>query len=95
MTPISELLNLCKCGIQIEINIHRDYYMSASDALDELNGEEDQWKSETDLDVWQKMIDTDTIISIQAYPDTPIGFYRIYHYDIDMAIQRMIEILKS
>lgn len=95
MTKIQQLISLCKCGITIEINAHRDYYMTAEQCLDEIDGEEGMWQSETDPKVWRQMIETDTIISIQAYPNTPVSFHRIYHYDVDAAIDRMIELLNS
>lgn len=32
---------------------------------------------------------------IPCYPRNSVGFYSIYHYDIDLAIDEMIEIIKS
>ena len=33
---------------------------------------------------------SNTVVEIQAYPDTPIGSYRVIHYDIDKAIDIML-----
>lgn len=41
------------------------------------------------------MKDFDTIIEIHFYPDTPVGFYKIFHYDLDMAIDEALLILKD
>lgn len=32
------------------------------------------------------MIETNTIVELQFYPDTPIGFYRVYYCDLDAAL---------
>ncbi len=91
MTPISELLSLCKAEVLIEMNEGKNCYLSAADFL----SENEDWKEETGEEIWQAMIEKNVVISIQAYPNTPVGFYRIYHYDIDKAIDKMIEVLKN
>lgn len=53
------------------------------------------FKEETGEDVIKKIIETDTIVELQFYPNSPIGFYKIYHYDVDKAIDKAIEILKK
>ena len=37
-------------------------------------------------EVYEEMKKNNTIVEIQAYPKTPIGSYRLFHYDIDKAI---------
>ena len=35
------------------------------------------------------------IIDLQFYPDTPVGFYRILHFDLNEAINEGLKILNS
>ena len=44
-------------------------------------------------EVYEKMIELNTIIELQFYPDTPIGSYKIYHYDLEMAIDEALTII--
>lgn len=86
MKLFKEICGMCKCSVSITVNAHRDIYESVEVYLDEKAGE-------ILPDVLSKMIETDTLIEVQAYPDTPIGFYIVRHYDIDMALQEMRDIL--
>jgi len=93
MSNLNELIGLCKACVAIEINDHKSVYTSVAEHMNEHPACE--FLHEIEPDVLQKMIDTDTVIDIQFYPDTPIGFYKIYHYDIDMAIDMAIDIIKK
>ena len=42
-----------------------------------------------------KIIELNTIVELQFYPDSPIGFYKIYHYDIEMAVDDAIKIINN
>jgi hypothetical protein len=88
---IKRLLARCKCGVFITVNQHRDYYKTATDKLGELECMEcpPQYTPE----VKARMIETDTIIELQFYPDTPIGSYSVYHYDLDTALDCALECL--
>ena len=39
------------------------------------------------------MIETDTIVVLQFYPDTPIGSYSIWHHDLDAALDAALSCL--
>lgn len=85
---IKWLFDNCKCSVMIEQNMHRDYYEKAEDSLKNID-------HEIAPDVVKKMIELDTIIRVQAYPDTPIGFYVCYHYDLDSALDYVIDGVKQ
>lgn len=89
---LKELMSLCKCSVSIEINPHRDYYESVSDELNKLQDSDIQ---EIDKEVIGEMILTDTFIRVQAYPDTPIGFYMAIHFDLDTAINIVLNGIKN
>jgi hypothetical protein len=91
MDKLKYLLSHCKCGIFITVNEHRDIYQSVQDALEEIDARD----PEISDDVRKKMIETDTIINIHFYPLTPIGFYDIYHYDLEMALDDALSCFKE
>lgn len=85
---LKELLSLCKCGVFLTVNEHRDYYFTAEEALDEAKGRE--CPPEIDTAVRAQMIALNTIVTIQFYPDTPIGSYEIWHHDLDAALDQCL-----
>lgn len=92
MDGFKRLLARCKCGVFLIVNEHRNYYETAAQKLDELAAME--CPPEIDEAVRRVMIETDTIVSLQFYPDTPIGSYSIYHYDVDAAIEQAMRCFK-
>ena len=96
MDKLKELLSLCKNSVTVSVNQHRDYYESVEDHLKNLYslGNED-YKEEIDEDVLNEMIRTNTIVSVQAYPRTAIGFYRVHHYDLQTAIELVLKEVKE
>lgn len=90
MDKLKKLLARCKCGVHLTINDHRDIYKPAAEALDDLAacGFDD-----IAPEVRQKMIETDTIIDLHFYPDTPVGFYKVLHYDLDAALDEALACL--
>ena len=105
MSNISELIQLCRAGVYIGVdnhkapftlmcNQHKDYYQDPEHYIRDLTpgGEE---LDEVPRDVIEEMIKRDTIIELQFYPRTPVGFYKIYHYDIDAAIEQALEIARK
>lgn len=93
MDKLQKLLGKCKCGFHLTVNQHRDYYQTAEEALKEKEGYE--CPPEIEPEVRQAMIDKNIIVDLQVYPDTPIGSYNIYHYDLEAAIDEALECLDS
>ena len=84
---LKKLMSLCKCGVHVDINPHRDFYESVEQYAEcALAGGDDEINPE----VFKKMIETDTFVQVQCYPNTPIGFYQTFHYDIDAALDEAI-----
>lgn len=86
------LQSKCKCGIFIEINSHRDYCETVQHHIDDMP---EGRASDLDSDILLEMIARDTIIDLQFYPNTPIGFYNILHYDIEMALDEALALLED
>lgn len=93
MDKLQLLISKCKCGIFIEINTYTNDYQSIGKKLDEY----DTLGLTDDLDpiIRNRMIETGTVVDIQFYPDTPVGFYKILHHNIDLALDEALNILKS
>jgi hypothetical protein len=85
MDKLKELLARCKCGVYVQVNVHRDVYETA-----------EQWWETQDIcgdslkftppEVRAEMIRLNTVVDVQFYPDTPVGFYRVAHHDLDAAL---------
>lgn len=93
MDKLKRIMELCKCGIHITINEHRDIYKTAEEALEDSKCLECPPEI-TDEDR-AEMIKRNTIIDVQVYPDTPIGFYVVYHWDIEKAFDEILDALQS
>ena len=85
MEKIEKLKDLCKSGFGIEVNHHNTFYESAEEHLS-------RSKESISDEVYNEMIATNTIYCVWFYPNTPIGFYNVYHYDLDKCLDRAIEI---
>lgn len=79
---LNKLIGICKGTVYITVNEHRNAYLSIEEHLRDL----DKQNEEINADVRKQIILQDTLIGIQFYPATPIGFYCIYHYDLGLAI---------
>jgi hypothetical protein len=93
MDKFKEILSRCKCGVFLVVNEHRNYHQAAKKRLEEL----DCLECPPDLApyVRKKMIELNTIVDLQFYPDTPVGSYSVYHYDLDAALDEALECLRT
>lgn len=84
-SKLARLIARCKAGVHLTVNEHRNYYESAEHRIDD-------WYAglecppTIDAETRRLMIETDTIVDLIFYPDTPIGSYHIVHYDLDHAL---------
>ena len=93
MDKLKKLLGRCKCGVFLTVNVHRNYYQSVESRLKDLSQRE--CPPEIDDVVIKQMVDSDTIIELQFYPDTPVGLYLIYHWDLDAILDQALECIKG
>ena len=85
---MEELLKLCKCGVYLNVNEHRDYYQTVEEFL-----KDSEELKDIEEDIYNKMVELDSIIRLQFYPTTPIGSYTLYHYDYSEIIKQAIKLL--
>lgn len=81
---LQELMDRCKAGVYLTVNEHRDFYETAQMYLARMDQQE--MPVQVEPDVREKMIATDTIVNLYFYPDTPVGFYDVYHYCVEGAL---------
>ena len=91
MNKLKELLIRCNSSVSITVNKHRDYYQSVEEHIEEQAFMDDELIEEIGSEVYEEMKNTNTIIEVQAYPNTPNGSYRLFHYDIDKAVDMMLK----
>lgn len=91
MEKLKKLQSLCKASISVYINEHKDDYSNAKEYIDsyrydeEINGISER--------VLQAMIETNTIIEVIFHPNTPVGYYKVWHYDLDLALDECLKII--
>jgi hypothetical protein len=88
MEKLNKLIQKCKCGVYITVNSHRDSYQTIEQYFESPIYQE--YLEDIDKDVFEKMKQTDTFIELQFYPDTPVGFYNVFHYDLEKAIDEAL-----
>lgn len=92
MSDLATLVSLCKCGVHVTVNRHRDFYEPIEKFLE--SGRGTDFSDMTD-DVRREMVARDTLIEVQFYMDTPIGFYLVYHFDVDAALAEAVKIARA
>jgi hypothetical protein len=86
---LEEIAGLCEISVTVLINPHRDNYQTVEEFLGNIDPDV------VSDDIRSNMVLTDTVVSVYCYPDTPIGFYVVHHYDISKALDEMLEILRG
>lgn len=89
MDKLKTLIERCICGVYLTINDHCTVYQSINEALIGYASEGFEIPSE----VQAKIVETDTLIDLQFYPDTPVGYFRVIHYDLDLALNEALKTL--
>jgi hypothetical protein len=86
---INRIVALTKCGVHIDINEHRNLYETVEQYLPRADD------LDLDPDVRRTMIDTDTVVEVISYPNTPVGHHIVYHHDLTAALTEMLRILEG
>lgn len=85
-----QLIQKCKCSVTVTVNQHRDYRESVQDYVNGLVLQ-NAADFEDFADVLPEMIKRDTIIDLHFYPDTSVGYFSVYHYDLIEALNAALE----
>lgn len=94
MDKLAELISKCKGPVYVDVNGHRGFYETVEQKWRNLCVLDEDLEKETPRDVVDKMIEADTIIEVHFYPETPVGFFHVFHWDLDQALTLALECLK-
>lgn len=89
---LKKLVSLCKGSVHITFNDHTTNYSTVEE---ELTGNFNGMYDDVHQDVKDEMIRRNTMVNVHFYPDTPIGFYNIMHYDLDTALDEALKVLEG
>lgn len=94
MEKLKELFELCSASVTLIHNEHKDLYLMVDEFLNE---QERNMGGPLDIEpeVRKFMIERNHMCTLRAYPDTPIGFYVVYHWDFLAAVDQMLVIVKG
>lgn len=96
MTPLSDkieqLVSSCKGSVSITFNDNTTNYESVEECL---NTDFTGLYKDLDEEVKAEMIKRNRMVEVHFYPNTPVGFYHVTHYDLEMAIDQALEILEK
>ena len=89
---IERLVDLCEGEVIITFNEHTTNYETveqalARDYLELYDGIDDGVKAE--------MIRSNSMVCAHAYPDTPIGSYRVTHWSLDAALDLVLSAIEE
>lgn len=77
-------------SFSLEVNDHKGIYETVEQYLSS------DWHKNlleyTPKEVYDKMIELNTIIELQVYPENSVGFYKLYHWDLEQIINSALEL---
>lgn len=92
MEKLKELISKCKAGFSLEINEHKNVYENVEEYLKtSLMG----FYEEIPKNIYEEIVRTDNLVHLQFYPNTPVGFNIVLHYDLDMAIDEALKLISD
>ncbi|MFA5943174.1 MAG: hypothetical protein WC876_01770 [Candidatus Thermoplasmatota archaeon] len=93
---LERLMSLCACEVTIEINAHRNYYQPV-DVWLRKRGDMSPTKPAFEIsdDVRCEMVRRNRLVEIRFYPQTPVGFYSVMHYDLVEALKNALACLED
>lgn len=69
----------------IEYNSHKDVYETIETFLNNHDADKEE------IIDYDKMIETDTLFWLQVYPDSPIGFNRLFGSSLEICLEKMLK----
>lgn len=84
-----ELASICRAGVSISVNPHKSVFESVDEYMSE------EVREYVQDGAFDQMVLLDTIVEIQAYPLSSVGFILVHHHDIDAAISIALEASKE
>ena len=91
---LQELVNHCKASVSVEFNPHKATYETVENYLwnfvygSRCNSPEERIE-EIGQERYERLIAGDSLVELQWYPNTPIGFYRTYGQTLEECLEQV------
>ena len=90
MKKLQTLIDKCVGSVTVCINDHKDCYQTVDEYFNSTQNSQEELE-DINTDIYEKMKEQDTIINIHFYPTSPVGYYSVYHYDLEYALDLALE----
>ena len=101
MNKLAVMVN-CFYTVSVDANAHRvdgETVIKHLEAIEAALGEDasgdDPENDIFDAHIRDLMIEKNSVVRVTVYPRNSVGFYTVWHYDVDKAIDEMYEQLKG
>lgn len=92
---LQQIVDKCKADVYLAVNNHKSSHQTLSEYLDSMINAEILDEEDIGKKLKQEIIDKDILYELQFYPDTPVGSYSLYHWDLKTILTNALEILKN
>ena len=90
---LAYLAKTCKASVNVEINDHTTNYERVESYIAWYKIKDDEF-ADVVID-YDEMVANQTVVKVQYYTDTPIGFYFKFAPDVPRAVEAAVRHLKS
>lgn len=92
MTTLQQLISGCKASVLISVNEHINDHRSIAEYITDARSYQSDLPSAA---MEAEMIARNTVVEIQFYPRTPICFYKVWHWDVELGLIEALSLLNS
>jgi len=86
---LKQLEEQTKCSFSIDYNPHKDEYLDLATYL--YNAQLVSELDNDDTKYFNEIIKKNKLYVVRVYPNTPVGFNEVYHYDLELAIKELLK----
>ena len=93
MDKLKKIIDRCNGYFLLQTNLHKSNCQTVQAYLQDLKDQDEYYFNKVSNDVINKMIENDSVIHIQLYPDANHISYTLFHYDLDNLIDIVYNVL--
>ena len=90
MDKLKTLMAACKRGVYVSVNPHRDGYETVERWLENQGFIDGASFGGLPPETRAEMIRLNTVVNLHFYPDTPVGFFQVLHFNLDAALDEAL-----
>ena len=89
MSDLEKLISLCKCGVSLTVNEYRNNYQTVEKFIAEIRSfhEPDEIDDATE----KKMIESSSVVRLDFYPHTPVGFITVWGSNVSEVVSEALK----